>query len=77
MKFPQYRKYKNDLSFFKIESPDVFTEWKSLGIHWEKNHFKAEILPDRNYIADMLFNYEPYWDKITEKEFEEFLNSIA
>lgn len=68
--YPQYRKYKNNKSFFKIISAEKFIEIQWIGK--EKLQFEkvAKILPDRNFIADMTFDYEESWDKITEEEFE-------
>lgn len=73
MKFPQFRKYKNDMSYFKIISNESFVEWKRNGVRFEEIHFEAKILPDRNYINDMLSNYEPYWDVVSEEDFSKFL----
>lgn len=75
MEFPQYRKYKNNLSYFKIHGLEHFTEYKKFGSAWEKIEIVAKILPDRNYIADMLNDYEQYWDKIEEEDFEKIITS--
>ena len=66
--FPQYRKYKNEKSFFKISS---LTEWEEIQIVGSKKllyHFTVKILPDRNFINDMLWGYEENWVKIEEME---------
>lgn len=73
MEFPQYRRYKNHQSYFKILSSDKFEEYKCMGKKVEKFSFKAKILPDRNYLQDLLFNYEDYWESIDEQEFNDFL----
>lgn len=73
--FPQYRKYKNNKAYFKISSKDEFEEIRiEVGKKIVKNH-QAKILPDRNLIADMLNDYELYWDKISVEEYEAFRNS--
>ena len=77
MKFPQYRKYKNNLSFFIIQSDTHFTEYKKLGKAWKKIEIVANILPDRNYISDMLQENSPYWDVINALEFKSFLLEIV
>lgn len=74
MDFPQYRRYKNKQSYFKILSEEEFVEYKLSGKRLESHHFKVKILPDRNYINDMLYNYEPYWEVINESEFQDFIN---
>lgn len=76
MEFPQYRKYKNDLSYFKISNKETFIEWKKQPNYWEKIEFEAKILPDRNYISDMLMDFDKYWDEISQAEFELFLTEV-
>ncbi|KAA3652390.1 MAG: hypothetical protein DWP98_01305 [Bacteroidetes bacterium] len=73
IKFPQFRRYSNELSYFKIWSEKKFDEYKITGKKLEKYEFEAKILPDRNYIHDMLYQYEPYWDLINEEEFNAFI----
>lgn len=77
MEFPQYRKYKNDHSYFKIISATKFTEYKTLGSKIEKFNFEATILPDRNFIHDMLNDYSKHWDKINRSEFEGFISKFT
>lgn len=72
MKFPQYRRYKNGMSYFKILNDSEFVEYKKEGNSIVRYALKATILPDRNLIADMLHNPEPYWDVIEESEFLRF-----
>jgi hypothetical protein len=76
MKFPQYRKYKNDQSYFMILDKGRFIEWKNMLGKWEKIEFEAIILPDRVYISDMLAEYSDYWDVISEKDYMKFLEGV-
>ena len=73
MDFPQYRKYKNAKSYFKINSAEEFEEYQLQFGKIVKHKFKASILPDRNYISDMLYNYKAHWENIHQAEFELFL----
>ena len=73
MDFPQYRRYKNGKSYFEIFSAEEFTEYQLQFGKISKHEFKAKILPDRNYIADMLYEYETHWEKIEKEDFLEFL----
>jgi len=73
MEFPQYRRYKNGLSYFKILSDSHFIEYKSLGNRIDQFDIVANILPDRNFIDDMLFHYESNWEKVEESELLDFL----
>lgn len=52
--FPQYRKYKNNKHFFKIISHEVFEEISFIGNKPIIHTITAKILPDRNFIADLL-----------------------
>ena len=76
MQFPQYRKYKNGKSFFRIESVDKFIEIQLLGSQFLKYEMVAKILPDRNYIQDMLVDYKENWDEITAEEFDIVYNKV-
>lgn len=69
MQFPVYRKYPNDLSFFRISDPSHFEELKITGKHVELYLFEANILPDRNFIADMLEMKDGHWVESNEAEF--------
>lgn len=76
MDYPQYRKYKNNQSYFKIKSATEFEEIKLENKVWKIYNFKASILPDRNYILDMTTDYELYWDEITEKDYQLILSQV-
>lgn len=67
--YPQYRKYSNNKSYFKIISSEEFEEIQLLGTKISVHLFKAKILPDRNLIYDMTFDYEKSWVKIEEGEY--------
>jgi hypothetical protein len=69
--YPQYRKYKNNKSYFKIISPNNFEEIQILGKNKTIHIFEAKILPDRNYIADLTFNYNDHWVICLQSEYEE------
>ena len=76
MNYPQFRKYKNNLSYFKIISKNEFEEIKREGNTLHIYFFEAKILPDRNFIYDMTFDYKNYWEKIPAKEFEELKKKL-
>lgn len=75
MEFPQYRRYKNAQSYFKITSESSFIEYKLLGKKLEMYAIEAKILPDRNYIQDLLYNYDDHWEKLDEQSFNDFIKS--
>ena len=74
--YPQYRKYQHERTYFKIISKDKWEEIQLLGNSCSLHQFKAAILPDRNYIYDLTFDYEKNWLKIEENEYEEIKKKI-
>jgi len=76
MNFPVYRKYANNLSFFKIISPDSFEELKVTGNYYSIIIIHAKILPERNFIEDMLKNENGNWVEIGENEFENTMEEV-
>ena len=74
--YPQYRKYSNNKSFFKILSPEKFEEVQVLGNKKTLYKFDAKILPDRNFIHDLTFDYKKNWLICDQSEFED-LKKIA
>lgn len=67
--YPQFRKYINSKSYFKIYSPEKMDELKALGDKFYKNHLIARILPDRNFIYDLTYDYHKHCIKISEEEY--------
>ena len=70
IQYPQYRKYSNGKSYFKILSHEEFEEIQVAGNTKVLYHFKAKILPDRNYIYDLTFNYREHWEVCDKEEYE-------
>ncbi len=70
MVFPQYRKYSNGQSYFKIISETELTELKIFGSFFETHHIQAKILPERVMIADLLNDYENFAEVIAKQEYE-------
>ena len=67
--YPQYRKYLNEKSFFKITSSTEWEEIQIIGSKYVLNQFKVNIMPDRNFLHDMTFDYKENWVLITEDEY--------
>jgi hypothetical protein len=74
-KFPLFRKYEHGSTYFKIISADSFEELKIMGNNYSLKHYKATILPDRNYISDLIKNEGNHWKIIEEYEFNEALKN--
>lgn len=71
-KYPQFRKYKNNKSFFKITSEKEWEEIQIIGSKFILNQFTVKIMPDRNFIQDMTFDYQENWDVISEEEYDTY-----
>lgn len=67
--FPQYRRYLNGHSYFKILSATEFEEIKVVGTRRIKHHVIARQYPERVFINDLLYHYEKMAEVIGEKEF--------
>ena len=75
--YPVYRKYKNNKSFFKVLSEHKFEEIKLLGDNAVLHVIEAKILPDKNYIYDLTFDYEKHWTLYEAKEYERLKDTIS
>jgi hypothetical protein len=69
-KFPQYRRYRNGHSYFKILSLTEFEEIKIVGKKHIRTHVVARQYPEKVFINDLLFNYEGFAEEITAAAFE-------
>ncbi len=56
IEFPLYIKFKQAEIYFRIDSMETFEELRIIGKHYQLEEFKAKILPDRNYIYDLIHN---------------------
>lgn len=69
--YPQYRKYSHERTYFKIISESEWEEIQIMGSKYHIQRFKATILPDRNYIYDLTFDYKNNWLEIDADEYEQ------
>lgn len=77
MKFPLYRKYLNEKSFFKIESETKFIELKHLfGGKWEINQFEAQNYFDRLYIKQLIDCDSTHFSESEKLEFDAIFKEI-
>ena len=74
MEFPVYRKYKNNKNFFKIINKNEFEEISFIGSKVIVTKHIAKILPDRNLIADLLYDIGNTSEISNRQEYESFLN---
>ncbi|MGZ4036092.1 MAG: hypothetical protein ACXVPU_02280 [Bacteroidia bacterium] len=68
--YPQYRKYLNDKGYFKIISSTQWEEIQIVGNKYILHQFTVNIMPDRNFIYDLTFDYKNNWTAIEEEEYE-------
>jgi hypothetical protein len=71
MKFPVYRKYLNEMSYFKIDGPGKFEEIRRIGSRLLITVHEAKILPERNMIHDLLNEYISFAVEISAEEYDE------
>ena len=70
MQFPIYRKYKNNKHFFKIINNEEFEELSFIGKKLIITQLKATILPDRNFISDLIRDVGNTSEICTEEEYQ-------
>lgn len=73
IKFPLYRKYKNNKNYFKVISMESFEEIQLIGSQKIKFQKQIQILPDRNFIYDLVYDYENFAVEISEEEYLKIL----
>lgn len=71
--FPTYRKYKNNKHFFKILNESEFDEISFIGSKAMVVKHIAKILPDRNFIYDLLHDIGTTCEISSEEEYEKHL----
>ena len=67
MDFPQYRKYKNIETYFKIISEKKFEEISLFGNKFVKHSIEAKQFPEMLRIKDMLNCEGGTWEIVEEK----------
>jgi hypothetical protein len=73
LQFPTYRKYKNNKNFFKIINENEFDEISFIGSKAIVVKHIAKILPDRNFIYDLLNDVGNTSELSNQKEYESYL----
>ena len=75
MHFPIFRKYKNNKHFFKIISVNEFEELSFIGKKLMITKHKASILPDRNFISDLIHDVGNICEIASEEEYQKNLKT--
>lgn len=70
LSYPLYRKYAHERTYFKVISDSEWEEMHILGSNHSLHQFKATILPERNYIYDLTYDYHNNWIAIEADEYE-------
>lgn len=72
-KFPIFRKYLNERTFFKVLSMEAFVQVDIIGDGYMLHTFHAKVHPDRVLIMDMIEMANDAWQESSEEEFEKQL----
>jgi hypothetical protein len=72
--FPLYRRYSGTQTWFEVLSPSVFRELKIMPHGFSFSYFEARILPDRNYLHDLITLSQP---GIVAVDVTEFLQALS
>ena len=70
IKYPQYRRYKNGLSYFKILSPVLCEEVKVVGSKRFMYTIDAKQYPEKVFINELLLSYTAFADEVSESVYE-------
>lgn len=70
-KFPLYRKYTNNETYFKILSENEFEEIQKVGDKVLIYHIEAIQFPEKLRIKDMIDCREKIWIELSEEEYEQ------
>ncbi|CAN5907654.1 hypothetical protein BH11BAC7_BH11BAC7_08020 [soil metagenome] len=71
LQFPQYRRYLNGRNYFCFSDLNNFEEIRGMGSKWLLEKHSVKILPDRNLVHDLLFEYEGIAEEIDAASYEE------
>lgn len=77
LSFPQYRRYKNKKSYFCFEGPDRFEEIRQFGSKWLIDQHTVKILPDRNLVYDLLYDFHAFAEEVSAAEYLEIKAKTA
>jgi hypothetical protein len=75
--YPQYRKYRNGKNYFKVISVSELEEIQFVGSKCFVHRLEAKILPDRNFIHDLIFDFSENALEIPEKEYLDVLHKCS
>ena len=75
-KFPVYRKYSNDKSYFKVESESEFIQLQVIGKKVFESRITVVQYPERLLVNDLIKAEEPHILSIGEAEFVEQLEKV-
>lgn len=73
--FPQYRKYTNERSYFKIVSANHCVEIQLIGKKYAVYELQAKQFPEKQFIAGLLTADSVMVNVISEEEYNELLLS--
>lgn len=75
MGYPQFRKYTDGNTFFKIENQNSFYELKRMGKYYSFNFIECKIYPERMFLNDLINQSFESIEIINEEEFQHYLKT--
>lgn len=73
MQFPQFRRYLNGRSYFRIDGPERILEIQIVGNYYIQHELIAKILPERVFIADLIEANPEIFEVISKEDFDAFV----
>lgn len=58
------------MSLFRIDDPEHFEEIRKIGSRYLITAHLVKILPDRNFVHDLIHNYSDFAEEIGSAEYE-------
>jgi hypothetical protein len=52
--FPQYRRYSDKNTYFKIEKENLFIEYKKVGKYYTISEIECKLFPEKMFLNDLL-----------------------
>ena len=77
IQFPQYRRYLNGRNYFCFHSMESFEELRGLGNKWLIEQHTVKILPDRNLVHDLLFDYAGIAEEISAEDYQNLRKQVV
>jgi hypothetical protein len=72
--FPQFRRYSDRNTYFKIEREDFFIEYKKVGKYYTVSEIECKLFPEKMFLNDLLICSFEQIELINESEYLSDIN---